>query len=196
VFLLLVMGMDFMAAMRGRARTGWLALAAVVWGAMVLAPVSALRAGRYEWRLPARAALEEDLRRAAPGGDVRALDGQVQCLDTIDGCLATLNHMGVVQTTGTMYDEFLFHAPGSRAVDDARAGFLREVRAVPPRVFVVGERLFPGGPDGYAKLGQWPEFQVWLDGGYLLAEERRFDAAVRGAGVGVVPPGYRIYIRR
>jgi hypothetical protein len=201
VFLLIVMAMDFAEAMRGASRLRWLGAGAWLWAALVFAPVSAVKAGHYEWRQQAfREAMEADLMqvagRVAGGRQEGSLDGQVQCLDSISGCVATLNDMRVVQSTGMLYDEFLFNPSGQRAVDDARASFLGQIERRPPLVFVVTDPLFPAGPDHYAKLAQWPEFAAWLDARYTLEEERRFTVGVQEVGRMVVPVGYRVYVRR
>ena len=195
VFMLLVMAIDFIQALRSASWVRWMGAAALVWGAVVMAPVSAVKAGRYEWRpQPFRNAMEADLLRVTRERGVASLDGRVQCLDSISGCVATLDAMGIVQSTGVMYDEFLFNPGGVRVIDDARAGFLKDLEGKPPLVFVMSAPLFPAGPDEYRKLDQWPEFREWLVGRYVLDAERTFTVAVREAAKAEVPLGYRIYV--
>lgn len=197
VFLLLVLALDFADALRSVGRVRWLSGVALVWGALVLAPVSAVKAGRYEWQQrPFRAALEADLLHVERKRGVASLDGRVECLDSISGCVAALDDMHVVEDERVMYDEFLFNPGGARVVDETRANFLAEVEKDPPLAFVESAPLFPAGPDGYKKLDQWPQFRDWLCAHYSLEEDRTFTVAVREAGKATVPPGYRIYVRK
>ena len=197
VFLLMVMALDFTEGLRRTGRLRWIGAAALVWGAVVFAPISAVKAGRYDWRQkPFRSAMEADLSRIAGEGGARSLDGRVQCLDSITGCIATLDAMQVEQSTGLMYDEFLLNPGGVRVVDEARAGFLKEVEGKPPLMFLLSSPLFPAGPDGYKKLDQWPAFRDWLNAHYVLEVERTFTVAVREAGRPTVPVGYRVYVRK
>lgn len=202
IFLLMLVGIDLSDALRRTGFTRWMSVVALVWASVVLAPVSAVKLGRYEWRQqPFRGAMEDDLYRIARSRHLSSLDGQVQCLDSISGCIATLDQMRVVQSTGLMYDEFLFNprrpdSGGASVVDNARAAFLREVEGNPPLVFIVSAPLFPSGPDGYRKLDRWPEFRDWLNAHYVLDVERTFTVAVRGAGKPIVPAGYRVYTHK
>ena len=196
-FLLLLLAMDFTDGLRRSGIARWLSAAALVWATVVLAPVSAVKAGRYEWReQPFRGALKADLLRLSREKGVASLNRRVQCLDSISGCVATLDAMGLEQATGLMYDEFLFNPGGAPVIDEARASFLAEVEKQPPLMFIVSAPLFPAGPDEYQKLDRWPEFREWLNSHYALEEERTFTVAVRTAGRATVPPGYRIYLRR
>lgn len=195
VFLLLAMALDFTQALRGAGWVRWMGAAALAWGAMVFAPVSAVKAGRYEWRLqPFQSALATDLARVAAPRGLRSLDGRVQCLDSISGCVATLDRLQLAQSTGVMYDEFLFNPGGESVVDNARSGFLKDIERAPPLVFVVSESLFPAGPGEYRKLERWPAFGDWLDAHYALEVERGFTPPAREGGRPSAPSGYRIYV--
>ena len=194
-FLLLLLALDFTDGLRRSGTARWLSAAALVWAAVVLAPVSAVKAGRYEGRVqPFRSALEADLLRVSGASSVAAVNGRVQCLDSISGCIAALDSMRLEQATGLLYDEFLFNPGGARVIDEARPRFLAEVQQHPPLMFVVSAPLFPAGPDGYKKLDQWPEFRNWLSAHYALEEERTFTVPLRVAGWPAVPPGYRLYL--
>jgi 4-amino-4-deoxy-L-arabinose transferase and related glycosyltransferases of PMT family len=161
--------------------------------ATVLSGLSLQRALREHWPAVQVAALTSDLN--ALGG--AALSGRVQCLDTVDGCIETLDKMQIVQSTGFVYDEFLFAAPDSMTAQQAavqknlRQEFLREVQSNPPQVMVVMPRLFPSGPYDYAKLGLWPAMERLLDDCYRVDAERNF-----AAGAGYHRGGYRLYLRR
>jgi hypothetical protein len=57
-------------------------------------------------------------------------------------------------------------------------------------VIVVMPRLFPLGPDNYAKLSRWPDFAHFLDSCYSLQVQRNF---TMGTGY---RSGYRLYLQK
>jgi len=158
----------------------------------VLGVLSTMRSVRDRWPDEPVQSLTRDLNSL--GGE--ALSGNVQCIDTIDSCLATLYRLRLVQSTGMMYDEFLFVPPDSvkprqaTALTEMRRNFLAELASHPPRVLIVTPWLFPAGPDHYAKLDQWPEFEHFVEGCYEFRMQRDFPSSPREH------PGYRLYVRR
>jgi hypothetical protein len=173
----------------------FLALATFVVGVFVLAPMSLARIRRYNPQDVFRDALVQDLNRL--GGS--ALNRRVQCLDTVQGCIATLGQMKLEQATGLVYDEFLFEpVPGmaiDTAIDTSRARFWQEIHAQPPSVFIVVDGYFLSSDDHYAKLDQWPAFSEFLSANYHLYAERPSPGMVRWWGRAQPAPGYRIYVR-
>ena len=158
----------------------------------VLGVLSTMRSVRDRWPDEPVQSLTRDLNSL----DGEALSGNVQCIDTIDSCLATLYRLRLVQSTGMMYDEFLFVPPDSvkprqaTALTEMRRNFLAELASHPPRVLIVTPWLFPAGPDHYAKLDQWPEFEHFVEGCYEFRMQRDFPSSPREH------PGYRLYVRR
>lgn len=197
LFLLLIIGMDLTDALADAGLRRGFAMVTLMWAALVLGPSSALKAGGYNWRDEEfREMLEADLTAIQQQRNGESLSGRVQCLDTISGCIDVLYNMQLVQDSGLMYDEFVFHPGGARAVDDTRAIFWRWMQADPPVVFVVSDPLFPTGPNGYAKVAQWPAFSHWLNAGYQLVVERHPSLLERWVGRPIIPLGYRVYVRR
>jgi hypothetical protein len=124
--------------------------------------------------------LEQDLTKL--GGN--NLQGQVQCLDMVDGCLGALYHLGLVQNTGFTGDTLFFvhgHAP---VPDYYRAVFWTDLQRTPPHVFVITNEWF-GRTRGFEKLAEWPEFAAWLNAHYDLTQTRIFDDVA-----------YRIYVAK
>jgi hypothetical protein len=191
-FLLLWVGLECTAALRDRR---WLlrviGTGGLLFGICVCAPTYLRAAYRAQWQEPYLHAIERDLQEQ--GG--RALDGRVQCIDSISGCVNVLYRMGLKQATGTLYDEFLFPPARLRgrvpeAVGQGRQAFLSQLAGHPPQVFLVSSWLFPAGPGGYAKLDLWPAFAEYLAAHYRLVDEQRFQDAENG------PLGFRMYVRR
>lgn len=174
-----------------------LSAAILLWAALILGPSSALKASHYNWRNEEfRLTLQADLQRTAHRLNVPSLSGRIQCLDNIAGCLNTLYDLQLTQSTGFLYDEFLFHPPGSPAIDTTRAAFFKAQQTNPPLVLVITDPLFPSGPNHYAKLDQWPEFTLWLNQHYQLDAERHLTQPKQWVGQPIIPPGYRLYILR
>jgi hypothetical protein len=196
--LLLVMGMDFAAATQRAAATRVLGWAAIAYGVLYLAPVSAWAASRYDWRnLEFQNALVADLDRLGGAGlPGQGLSGQVQCIDTIGGCQGALYRMRLVQSSGWMYDEFLFGAERGDVVAASRQRFWAAFEARPPRVIIVVDGLFPAGPAGFGKLALWPEFDAELERNYRIEDEVTPPDAVYWWARKDEPRSYRVYVRK
>lgn len=190
-FLFLFAAMEFTHALRSPGYRRIVGVAGLLFGT-VLSGLSMARALRDHWPSELVASLTRDL--TLLGGD--ALSNKVQCIDTVDGCIETLYDMRLVQSTGFVYDEFLFSAADAVSSQQAdvrtelRESFLNQLKSQPPRVMVVMPRLFPLGPDDYAKLSRWPEFARFLDDCYSLQVQRNF-----ALGTGY-RRGYRLYLQR
>ncbi|MEO6923841.1 MAG: glycosyltransferase family 39 protein, partial [Bryocella sp.] len=188
-FLFLFAAIEFTHALRSPGYRRILGIMGLLFGT-ILSVLSMERAVRDHWPAEPVASLTRDLN--ALGG--AALTNDIQCLDTVDGCIETLYDMRLVQRTGFVYDEFLFTSPGAvssrQAVvrEQLRERFLDQLVSRPPRVIVVMPRLFPLGPDHYAKLDRWPDFVRFLDRCYRLQTQRTF------AGKQGYDGGYRLYL--
>jgi hypothetical protein len=200
VFFLLLIALDLNAFLSsGFENRGqwWLSAVALLWTAMIFAPASAWKVAHYQSPDAAfQAELSADLQVVDREDHLGSLSGKVQCLDTIAGCIDTLEHLQLMQASGQIYDEFLFQPPSREAIRDSRSSYAQEVRANPPVIFIVTASLFPSGPAGYEKLAQWKGFDDWLDQHYAVAVERTPSAGYRSMGRVVVPDSYRLYVRR
>lgn len=192
-FLLLVLGWIFVSAMQEEGWPRYLAVGAVAGGCLVIAPLSVRKAVRY---MPERdqfgEMLTQDLQRL--GGD--RLDGRVQCLDTFSGCIRVLYGMRLRQSTGALYDEFLFSRQSNAAIDANRTAFLRELEARPAEVVILTPQFYSDATTSYTKVTTWPAFEQYLEAHYVLDVERTPVEAEHWEGAPRVPEGYRIYLRR
>ena len=191
--LLLAIGIALFCALRGQRIVRGLGYAGLAFGILYVAPKSVWMAAHYDWRntdiLPL---LEQDLDHL--GGP--ALSGRVQCLDTNGGCYNALYRQRLVESTGLLYDEFLFNQDRGGVVAASRAAFLKAVEAHPPKVFVVVDYLFPSGPAGFGKLERWPEFEQYLQADYVLYAERRATRTIDWWSRPHAPRAYRLYVRK
>ncbi|MGC1871621.1 MAG: hypothetical protein WA700_11740 [Acidobacteriaceae bacterium] len=193
-FLLLLAGIDFTVALQLRGKLQALGLVGLGLGVLVLAPISTIKAARYQGKTPATSTmLQADLNRL--GG--RTLSGNIQCIDTVGGCILTLNRMQLVQSTGFLYDCYLFAPKPSPVQEDYRARFWRELQAHPPKVFVVTDRLCMNvRGSSFDKLEQWLRFDAYLRADYTLEVQRTPPHEVRWWNQSTQPTSYRIYVRK
>jgi hypothetical protein len=125
--------------------------------------------------------LESDLK--ALGGP--RLSGKVQCLDMVSaGCINVLYRLQIVQSTGFIYDFYLFPKQGNAVTERLQERFLREMTAKAPEVIVLSSHTWPGDFFSYEQVRNWPAFEQFLQVRYRLAKE--FPQPLDYAG-------YRIY---
>jgi hypothetical protein len=174
----------FMATKEDLARR--LAMAGLLLGA-AFAPIYTEMAARGVWKEDFNQALTADLTHL--GG--QRLSGRVQCITTPGDCDTVLYRMHLVQSTGLVYDYFIFGPGNQPVIERARDEVWRGFNANPPRVIIVGRGLYGVRADNrYDKLATWPQFAQYLKANYTLYDERWFRPAECGYR------GYRIYVRK
>jgi hypothetical protein len=179
-FLLLWVAMQFTRAMKHR---GWQQVAGAAAVAVLLGMIPGYCLA-IAWEKPQPVLmdnLEQDLTRL--GGP--NLQGQVQCMDMVSGCLGALFHLNLVQYSGFIGDYMFFGPPGSKPNEYYRDKFLNEVHSGAPEVIVVTTARL-GTDYSFQKIDQWPAFSTLLDHSYTL-EVTRMTAPQS-------PIGYRIYL--
>ena len=129
--------------------------------------------------------------RAVNGGEI---SGRVQCLDTIQDCLPTLDAMRVLPASGILSDQPLFDSRRQPAVEILRRRFEQAVTRRPPLVMIAVSGYFLDSSSGYRKLDSWPGFSRWLHDNYTLAVERPSQGEVRWWSRAQPEPGYRLYV--
>jgi hypothetical protein len=189
-FLSLFVAIEFTRALASSGIRQIMAISGIGFG-IILSIFYANHALHDRWRLTQVDSLANDLNRL--GGVT--LDDNIQCIDTIDGCLSALYRLHITQSTGMLYDEFLFVPRGVATqkeydvISGVKEDFLGHMFVNPPRVIVMTPWLFPDGPDNYAKIKLWPEFDSFIAHCYRMDIERQI------VGERSDHPGYRIYVR-
>jgi hypothetical protein len=124
-----------------------------------------------------------------------ALDGKVQCIDFTAGCVTTLYRMRLQQSTGFLYDCYLFQPDGDPAVARYRDAFWGRLVVAEPEVIVVSNHDC-GHPNSFEKIRRWPQLSSFLEERYALVKEVHPPHEVRWASTAAPPYFYRIYERR
>ncbi len=203
-FLLLVISIDFTAALRARDR--WLPVVGVAGLgllALSVAPRSLIHADSYDNRPQL---FVEDLKSdliALPASSVPGLsltglnlDRNIQCLDMFAGCVNALYDLRLLPATGMFYDCYLFSPHQTPYTLKMRQAFLAEISARPPQVIVLTSQLCFLGPHGFNKVDNWPAFSSFLSNRYSIAKERTPEPNARYWDPPEVPYSYRIYALR
>ena len=186
-FVLLWVAIEFATATRGAGIPRKLAYVGLLYGAMIAGLFTSRASGRT-WDETYNQALRQDL--ISLGGS--NLSGSVQCVTMSPDCATTLHRLNLLQSTGLVYDYFLFGPSKYPAVAYVRQRFWDQFVANRPRVIIVGRWLYPEQADDYSKLNRWPAFRDYLNQNYALYVERSFPSPQRRT----LGYGYRIYILR
>ncbi len=186
----------------GLRRQGWrrmVACAALLFVCVGLLPRYAqvvLQSGRLPFG-ELKVALMRDLTTVGGGEPARTLQGQVMCFDLVSGCLNTLYHMGLVESSGFTGDLLFFRTPVTAPVAYYRNLFWERTGQHPPGVLVVTNEWF-GQKDSFRKLDTWPEFEQYLREHYTLAITRQLSVVDTMYEPGKLSEAraYRIYVRK
>ncbi len=144
-------------------------------------------------------ALMRDLSVLRQGQD---LNHQVQCFDQAGGCITQLYKARIVQSTGFLYDCYLFveprNAQDARDQEFYRQVFLNSVEAANPKYLVVtsDECGLRADDFSYSKLQAWPTIDNVISRRYDLLQEWMPDQMIDWGGKPRLPYGFRIYERK
>lgn len=192
-FLALLCGVLLVEGLQAAGWQRWVAVAGVLLGTLWLAPASAWIACHYDWRNQEfNHSLQADL--AQLGG--QALQGRVQCMDMTAGCLDTLYNMGLVQSTGYLYDCYLFQPVETPVSEAYRAGFWRAIEENPPLVMVVSDQECFSPARTWEQPARWPQFAALLETRYQMEKQYTPPHRVGWWRKPAVPYSYRVYVRR
>jgi hypothetical protein len=191
-FVLLWVAIEFATTTRRVGFPRKLAYAGLIYGAMI-AGIFAWRASHRTWDETYNQALRRDL--ISLGGSNLSglsLSNSVQCITTSPECATALYHLHLLQSTGLVYDYFIFGPSKYPAIAYVRERFWDQFIVNRPRVIILGRWLYPERADDYSKLNRWPAFRDYLNQNYMLYTERSFPPPKRG----LLGYGYRIYVLR
>ena len=124
-----------------------------------------------------------------------ALNKKVQCIDFTAGCITTLYRMRLEQSTGFLYDCYMFQPDNDPVVRQYRDDFWAELTTGRPNVLVLTDHDC-GHPDSFRKIDRWPALASLIQDRYVLYKEVHPPAPIRWASRVVPPYSYRVYLRR
>ena len=189
--LLLVMSMDFIDGLARLGATRILAVVALSFQCLGLAPRAAWLVHSFRINTPLEQALSLELARLGP-----QLDGQVQCLDTFGGCINTLYYLRLTQSTGYLYDCYLFTPHQNETSARYRTAFWTAFQAAQPKVIVITNQFCFGDAGGFAKLNNWPVLQEYIVHRYNETSEWNPAQPQRWWARYELPSSFRIYTRK
>ncbi|MGI4756909.1 MAG: hypothetical protein ACRYGF_08675 [Janthinobacterium lividum] len=173
----------------GKARV--LAYVMVCWAAC-LGVYFAWRSVRFDPQTPFVAALSTQLQIF---GTAESLAGQVQCLDTFGGCVNTLYDLQIRQSTGFLYDCYLF-TDASRTRDEYRERFWAAFQSAKPRLVVLSsQNCFKDFSTGYDRVSTWPAFDGELHQQYHEVGRWTPSGPVSWFSQKGMPFGFRLFLR-
>ena len=207
-FLLPLMAIDFDRAVkrgvlnRKLSGIGWrqkcttaLAVAALAFGGLVVAPQSAILIHRYRWwETDFISSLEQNL--TALGG--ASLSRHILCIDSVSGCVTALYRMKLEPASGIPGDFLLFGPDSAPAVRMVRQRFRDDIFQHPPKVIVVSSHLHldDAAAEDFRKLDRWPVLTDFLARDYTLATEWHPTRPALWWSRPITPADYRIYVLR
>lgn len=171
-------------ALRTRSRVRYLALTLLLFNAFVIGPYFLVKEFLSGYSMTNLNSMRADLRTL--GG--QALNRNVQCFDWGRGCINALFQERIVQTTGAIYDFYLFPVRPDPVPAVYQQKFYKVVSMHPPKVLIVTDDSWPPGL-GYSRIGNWPVFSEFLQKNY------RLDRAPNLRANSVQGIGYRVYLR-
>ena len=189
-FLLVLIAWDLLEATRRNGLGRYTALVGISLGCFFLAPQAAWKIHSFETATPFQSALAHELTDL--GG--QKLSGHIQCLDTFGGCINTLYDLKIVQSSGFLYDCYLFTPSQGKVTANYRDAFWKAYQANPPNVIVMTSQ-FCFGPDGFGKLHNWVAFEEELDRSYKLKTEWVPRQPQHWWSRREYPASFRIYLR-
>jgi hypothetical protein len=163
-FGLLWIGLEFTAALKEQDWRRNIGVAGLVFGVLFMVPFNARKVRAIHETNPAAYVLEQDLVQL--GGD--KLQGKVQCLDLVGGCLSALYRLDLVQSTGFTGDLQFFGPDDGKVVPYYRTIFMDDLHENPPTVILLSNEWFQESSYSFDKLNTWPEFRDYLNSAYLL----------------------------
>lgn len=182
-FALLWIALEVEKGLRVGGVRSWIAWPTLLGLVFVLPSIAVIRERLKPYSTATMLHLQSDLE----GFGGQQLSRRVQCLDmTHADCINVLYRLGLVQSTGFIYDFYLFPEQPTSVTIALQSRFLRMVSADPPKAFILSEQVWPGGGKGYKQLARWPAFNDYLLLHYRLAAEYSENSSDT--------EGYRIYL--
>lgn len=134
--MIFIVNLDAFEAVTMTGVTQWIAYGVLALECLVLAPTAAWRIHTFRPKSPFSTTLSADLEHYGPD-----LNGKIQCLDTFGGCIETLYNERMTQSTGFLYDCYLFTPHQDEATRRYRDAFWKSFLSARPELVVVTDQF-------------------------------------------------------
>ncbi|HEY0796741.1 MAG TPA: hypothetical protein VGD64_13280, partial [Acidisarcina sp.] len=194
--LLVVIGIDLSSALEGDKASRWLSYAGLAFAVACLAPGSVRAMRHYDWRSNV---LDDAIQAEMTNIGTSHFNRNVQCLDMAGGCITALWRAHILQSSGYLYDCYLFIPVQSesarREQEWYREGFLQAFRQHTPQYLIVtsDECGIVNSDFSYRKLTYWPELDTLIRSNYQLTRQWTPDVKEGWQGKPALPYGFRLY---
>jgi len=163
-FGLLWIGLEFTTALQQHNWRRNAGVAGLAFGVLFMLPLNARKMHADHDFNAAVPVLQQDL--AQLGGD--RLQGKVQCLDMVGGCLSALYRSGLAGSTGFTGDSTFFGPSDGVVVPYYRKLLWDDFHANPPAVIILSNEWYQQSAYSFDKLNTWPQFRDYLNSAYRL----------------------------
>ncbi len=166
-----------------------LAAAALALSCFWWVPRFALEVSRYDRVEPFQDSLAHTLAALHAG------PGDVQCLDTVGGCVNVLYDQHLVQSTGYLYDCYAYAGPAD-ARTTYRQSLLSAVEAARPRYIVLTSEFSLDSQGWPQRINEWAAMREYLGKNYVLKASWQPAQALHWWHQPETPPSFEIFGRK
>ncbi|WP_221313374.1 hypothetical protein [Granulicella aggregans] len=190
--LLVLIGMDLNRALDIKGAIGRFAMATCILSSFVFAPRYAWLTTTFSNTTPFQDALSE---RLLGLDSPTELSGHVQCLDTFGGCINSLYDLQIRQSTGFIYDCYLFSSESTER-ERYRTKFWNSYQLAKPRVVVETNQFCFGDARGFDKLATWPLLDEDIRQKYEMKSAWRSQVLQHWWSRREEPSEFKLYVRK
>jgi hypothetical protein len=162
------------------------ALTIVVISCLWFAPRFAEGVRSYDQRAPFVEALTKALVERGAGPQ------EVQCLDTVGGCINALYNLHLTQSTGFLYDCYAYAGP-EQSQQVYRRSLLEALTAAKPRYIVLSSQSCLEEKGAPERVSRWPSLQQFLGNRYSLDGYWAPSGPIKWWNQKELPPSFVIY---
>ena len=153
------------------------------------APKFALDVSRYDHVAP----FEDHLAQSLLALHVRS--GDVQCLDTVGGCVNVLYDQNLVQSTGYLYDCYAYAGPAD-ARNSYRMSFLTALEIARPRYIILTSESCLDARGRIERINDWPAMRQYMSQNYAVTTSWQTVQALHWWNQSETPPSFEIFARK
>ena len=166
-----------------------LATAALALSCFWWAPSFALTVSRYDRVEPFEDSLARELTILHAG------PSDVQCLDTVGGCINVLYDKHLVQSTAYLYDCYAYTGPAD-AQTAYRRSFLAAIEAARPRYIVLTSDFCLDPQPKSNRIEEWSAMQDYLRESYAKTVSWQSTQSLHWWHQPETPPAFEIFVRK